>query len=72
LFIKSFSNSNLAYLTIFNNPVASSNGIRGKIARCLHNLLALDFNAISDEERYDYIFLPDNCPFKMMNQKSKV
>ena len=48
---KFHSNSQLTYLTIFDNPIASIPGIRYQISQKLWSLKALDFHIITDMER---------------------
>jgi hypothetical protein len=59
-FLGGFRHSQISYLTLFNNPIASRNGIRGRIARSIPSLWALDFHAFSEEEKHENVFLLEN------------
>jgi hypothetical protein len=67
---KVFPIKNLAYLTIFNNPIASKTGIRHFIVNSCPKLYAVDFNIISDEEKTEMVFL--NSKFSSLNPFTKI
>ncbi|KRW98216.1 hypothetical protein PPERSA_05560 [Pseudocohnilembus persalinus] len=64
-------NKNLLYLTIFDNQVVSQRGVRMIIINKIQSLLALDFNIVSEEEKYDLVF-PDDSKFKNMGPNTKI
>lgn len=52
---KIFEIPNLMYLTLFNNPLSTKWSLRHFVVNSMPQLFALDFNAISDEERMEQV-----------------
>ncbi|KAL4480801.1 hypothetical protein ABPG72_001670 [Tetrahymena utriculariae] len=67
---KVFEIPNLMYLTIFNNPLSTKWSLRHFVVNSMPKLFALDFNAISDEERMEMISKTDR--FYALSPSTKI